>query len=106
LIWTSTQTTIPTPAYPCLRIRIEQSGDRLGGAFRDEVSNVDVLVSSGRIDNSGNVDLTVVLTDADRLKQVLIFQGQLVQSGDRRQIAGTYLGIHPRESGSFTMTHD
>ena len=104
MIWTSTQTTVPRPAYPCLRIRIVQTGNRLAGAIRDTARNVDVLVCSGKIDDAGNVDMIVVLTDANCLKQVLIFQGQLAWSGARRQIAGKYLGIHPRESGSFAMT--
>jgi hypothetical protein len=103
VIWTSSQQSAE-PAYPTLRIRIVQSEGTLTGSTRDETCGVEVLVSSGSVDGTGNVHMTVVLSDRGTLLQVLIFSGRVTGSGNEQRIAGTYMGLNPCERGTFSMT--
>src|SRR6056297_2393493 len=60
--WTTRQTTTGTAAYSPLDAYIEQSGGTLSGASRDNIQEVDVVVS-GSIDADGNVNLTLTLSN-------------------------------------------
>ncbi len=106
VLWTSTQTAANKPAYPTLRISIVQLAKTLTGSLRDDASGIDVLVSSGSIDEAGNVRMTVALSDRGELRQILIFDGRVDRSTELQQIVGTYVGLNPPERGRFLMTHD
>lgn len=106
VLWTSIQTTSSTPAYPQLRIRIVQSAGALSGRVRDEEYDVDVDVSSGSVDETGNVQMTLALSNQGSLRQVLIFKGRVLPHAHGQQITGTYIGFNPCERGTFVMRHD
>jgi hypothetical protein len=105
VLWTSTQLT-SQPAYPTLRIRIVQLEKTLSGSVRDDASGVDVLVSSGSIDETGNVRMTVALSDQGEPRQILIFEGRVDGSNGAQQIIGNYVALNPHERGTFLMSHD
>jgi hypothetical protein len=105
VLWTSTQLT-REPAYPTLRIRIIQLEKTLSGSVRDDASGVDVLVSSGSIDETGNVRMTVALSNQGEPRQILIFEGRIDGSNGAQQIIGSYVALNPHERGTFLMSHD
>lgn len=105
VLWSSSQTTTGNAAYSPLEIYIEQSGGNLSGTNRDNIQEVDVD-TSGTIDSSGAVSLTVVLTNGGSPRQTLVFTGTATGVGAGETISGTYTGTDPSESGTFSMGHN